>query len=131
MMSEDLVKRVEDLKNALGMIESELASEETPPQGLADFKAAVDSIRLSVWAILTAAHSDDYDRYIGKYRLRRLTEMMGSMVADAEADAIPRATDEFQAFCAVLADLSERFLPNSGRSVPEPLREGVKFRVRP
>ena len=61
-MAIDLSFRIRNLKGDLESIEAELAKGEAPPETLQDFKSAVDSVRLSVWAVLTAAQSTDYQQ---------------------------------------------------------------------
>ena len=52
-------------------LESRLDAGEVPPDGLPEFKSAVDEIRLRVWALLTAAGAEAPRATAERFRLRR------------------------------------------------------------
>ena len=45
------------------------------PEGLEDLKAAVDSLRNNVWAILSASRTSNYHVNVERFRLRRAIEI--------------------------------------------------------
>ena len=80
-----LSDQVDKLMGTLETIEGRLAGGEVPREGLEDLKRAVDNIRHTVWALLSAAESsDDYEVVIARFRLNRTAELcqqvaLGSM----------------------------------------------------
>jgi hypothetical protein len=106
MAQPDIAQRVRDLKNALSTIEVELKGGGTPPEGLEDFKAVVDSVRLSVWAVLSGAQADDYQTFIGGFRLRRGTDICRQILGDIESGTIQPGTPDFGDFKGTVEELA-------------------------
>ena len=106
MAQPDIAQRVQDLKNALSSIEVELKREETPPEGLEEFKAVVDSVRLSVWAVLSGAQADDYQTFISGFRLRRATDICRQILSDLESGALRPGTPELGDFTGTVEELA-------------------------
>jgi hypothetical protein len=69
----------------LSTIDGQLARSGTPPEGLEDLKKAVDSLRTSVWAILSAGRSANYKSLVERFRLRRALDTNRGIVADIDA----------------------------------------------
>ena len=106
MAQPDIAQRVQDLKNAWNSIEVELKREEIPPEGLVEFKAMVDSVRLSVWAILNGAQADDYRTFIGGFRLRRATDICRQILGDIESGALRPGTPGWGDFTGTVEELA-------------------------
>lgn len=77
-----LSQQVDSIRATLQAIESELDRGRIPAEGLRDFKAAVDDIRLRVWNIMAASKAQDYRGALERFRLRRAVEITGT-VAEA------------------------------------------------
>ena len=63
-------------------LERRLASGEVAPEGLPEFKSMVDEIRLRVWALLTAAGSEEPRVVAERFRLRRTAELCRGLVQE-------------------------------------------------
>jgi hypothetical protein len=106
MAQPDITQRVRDLKNALSSIEGELKGGDTPPQGLEEFKAVVDSVRLSVWAILSGAKADNFQTFIGGFRLRRGSDICRQILGDIESGTLHAEHPEFGDFKETVEELA-------------------------
>ncbi|HSM17897.1 MAG TPA: hypothetical protein VK845_13000 [Gemmatimonadales bacterium] len=106
MVQHELAQRVQDLKNALTSIETEVKGGKTRPEGLEDLKAVVDNVRLSLWAILSSAQADDYEAFIGAFRLRRATDICQQVLADIRAGNMNGASPEFVEFKGTVEELA-------------------------
>lgn len=105
-MAIDLTFRIRNLKGDLESIEAELAKGEAAPETLQDFKSAVDSVRLSVWAVLTAAQSTDYQQakiVVARFRTRRLAELCRNVLEDISKENIPADSPELEELEGVLS----------------------------
>jgi hypothetical protein len=106
MAQPDIAQRVRDLKTALSTIEVELKGGDKPPEGLEDFKAVVDSVRLSVWAVLSGAQADNYQTFIGGFRLRRGTDICRQILGDIESGAFRAESPDFGDFKGIVEELA-------------------------
>ncbi len=106
MAQDDLARRVRDLKDALSSIETELKQGTQRPAGLEDLKAAVDSVRLSLWAILSSSQAEDYDAFIGAFRLRRATEIGRRLLGELENGSVKKSGPEFEEFKGTVEELA-------------------------
>lgn len=106
MAQPDIAQRVRDLKNALSSIEGELKGGNTLPEGLEEFKAVVDSVRLSVWAILSGAKADDYQAFISGFRLRRGSDICRQILGDIESGALRPENPDFGDFKGTVEELA-------------------------
>jgi hypothetical protein len=112
---ESAAGRLYEIKIALEDLERELAQREVAWQALRDFKIAVDHVRLSVWAMLTAERPasggvtpDEASVTVARFRLARATELLGHVRADMEARIIAADTPEVLPFrTAVEATVSQ------------------------
>lgn len=104
MAQHDLKQQVTDLKNALSSIEPEL-DRETSPEALQDFKTVVDNVRLSVWAALTGAQAENYQSFIGRFRLRRGTDICEQILADLTGGGLADDSPDLLAFEQTLTEL--------------------------
>jgi len=94
MANDDIGKRIAYLKSALSLIEGEFEQGHAPPEGLDDLKVAVDGIRSNVWAVLSAAHADNYDQFVGRFRMRRGTEICERIISDIQKGTITARTPD-------------------------------------
>ncbi|HXI19522.1 MAG TPA: hypothetical protein VNH46_00470, partial [Gemmatimonadales bacterium] len=68
----------------LNTVDAQLAKSGGAPEGLEDLKVAVDSLRTSVWAVLSASRTSNYDAFISRFRLRRGIDTLRSIMAGLE-----------------------------------------------
>lgn len=108
MTEGQLGKRLAEIKTSLLEVEQSLAEGETPRRGLEDFKMAVDHIRLSIWAILTAAQSEDYPGVVARFRLGRAVEICQHVIADIDAGVITPGFPELERFRGAIEETQER-----------------------
>ena len=108
MADEPLTQQVVALRNMLNTLDSRLAKTSTPPGGLEDLKRAVDSLRTSVWAILSASGSANYSASMERFRLRRLIDFTRSILAELEANAAASLHPEHGELQIISQQLVER-----------------------
>ncbi len=115
-MSKGLAERLTEIKDALEEIERELEQGGIGREGLEDFKAAVDHIRLSVWAMLTAVPSDDPDgparidtkQLVARFRLSRADDICRGVLADIAAGLIRPGSPDLNGLHATLRQTTEQ-----------------------
>lgn len=111
MSSEKLVEQVHQLKAALEEIEKRLSGgSEVPVAVLEDFKMAVDHTRMTVWALLSAADTDEYEvaSQVARFRLKRGVDMFRAVIADIDSNEVTIDSPELQQFFAILKDVVAR-----------------------
>jgi hypothetical protein len=106
-----------ELTRSLEAVESQLSSEALPRDTLEDFKMAVDHIRISTWAILSADNirpgKAGGRSVVAQFRLARVNEMYRHVREDLEGGLIPAGSEElaeFQTIARDLADLAGQYL---------------------
>ncbi|MFQ5853106.1 MAG: hypothetical protein ACE5JU_21310 [Candidatus Binatia bacterium] len=107
---EKLVRQVEELGHALRGIEPHLASSKIPWGVLADFRAAIDHIRITLWGVVTTANSEHHKAVasaIVRYRLRRIVDMCRSTILDIESGAVTADAAELPTLRVTLKDTLE------------------------
>jgi hypothetical protein len=82
-----LVDQVASLNTTLASIEGRLARGQTP-DGLEDFKSALDDMRLRLWGLLSAAGGDDYKGFQERFRIRRASEMCRGLSGDLRVGGV-------------------------------------------
>ena len=115
-MSKQLAQRLTEIKGALEEIERELQLGGIGREGLEDFKAAVDHVRLSVWAMLTAAQPEDQDgparidtkQFVARFRLSRADKICREVLADIAAGLIRPGSPDLNGLHATLTDATEQ-----------------------
>lgn len=107
MSNDELRRGLEELRSKLNIIEAEMAQGKPPGQAVRAVEQAVSEVRSNIWILLTAEHTDDYDSYVGKIRIRRATETCEDILADLHAETLPPQTVGFDIFHATLRELSE------------------------
>jgi hypothetical protein len=77
MPQPSLANEVANLHATLQALESRVASGEVPPEGLTDFKSAVDDLRLRLWGLMIVGTANDSRAFQERFRLRRTKEICG------------------------------------------------------
>jgi hypothetical protein len=85
MAPDQLAAQLASIRDTLNALEAQLLHIRIPPEGIEDFKAAVDSIRTSTWALLSASRSTRGDEFVQRFVLRRTCDMCRRVLADLEA----------------------------------------------
>ncbi len=121
-MSKGMAERLTEIKSALEEIERDLEEGGggrgggIGREGLEDFKAAVDHIRLSVWAMLTAAQPDDQDgparidtkQFVARFRLSRADKICREVLADITAGLIRPGSPDLNGLHETLTEATEQ-----------------------
>lgn len=107
---EELVEQVTNLKYSLADVEKKLSGGQLPFSVLEDFKAAVDHIRLTVWALLSSAQTDSSTvaAMLVRFRLRRASEICRQITLDANSGSVTRATPELPQLQLTLRETLDR-----------------------
>jgi hypothetical protein len=92
----DLGKQVSNIRAVLQTVEAQVARGRLPQEGLADFKSAVDDVRLRLWGIMSAASSGEYDSFVERFRLRRATEILRELAQDVQGGKVPKGHPEME-----------------------------------
>ncbi len=109
MDAEKLRTEIDQLRSALKAVDAGVATSDPSPEALQDFGLAVDNLRKSLWAGLTAKYSDDYGALLGMIRFRRATETWEDVLADLQAATLAPNTPGIEVFSATLGELAELF----------------------
>jgi hypothetical protein len=109
MHHEPLSQRLSLVKHALAEVEAELVEADVCPDGLEDFKSALDHIRLSTWAVLTAVEAKNFQHSVvlARFRIARLMDMCRSIRSDIAGGLLTSSMPEYQSFCTALDDTRE------------------------
>ena len=91
---------VHKVRTALGALEDKLRAGKIRA-GLEKFKDALDSARLSIWAILTAGKPAEYPSVLLRIRLQRAVEMCENIRSDIN-NGTPAGPAELRRFCTTL-----------------------------
>lgn len=84
-MSDDvLAPQIAQLRQQLTTVDQQLAKSGGSAEGLEDLKAAVDNLRTSVWAVLSASRTANYPGFITRFRLRRAIDILRQCVTDLD-----------------------------------------------
>ncbi len=106
MTNDNLRQGMDQLRSALNIMESDISMGAPPAEGLRDLGQAVDNVRKSAWAVLTAEHSGDYQGFLAKIRVRRAIELSQDVLTDLYADTITRDMPGLIVLAATLQELS-------------------------
>ena len=93
MTQPSFTDQVAALNRMLGEIQGRVAQSEADPS-LAEFKGAVDELRLRLWAMLGAGSANDYRGFQEQFRLRRALEICRGIERDLRQGALSPRHDE-------------------------------------
>jgi hypothetical protein len=68
----------------LDTLEGQLQRGDQSAPGLAEFKSALDDLRLRTWSLLTATNADDPHAFQERFRAHRGTEMCRALSTDLQ-----------------------------------------------
>lgn len=108
MTDDTLSQQIAQLRSQLTTVDAQLARSGGNAEGLEDLKAAVDNLRTSVWAVLSASRSSNYPGFITRFRLRRGIDILRQVLADIEADGGKVAHPEYSEIQILTQQLNER-----------------------
>lgn len=108
MPSNALTDQIELVRQQLTSIDAQLVRSGGSAQGLEDLKGAVDNLRTSVWAILTASRTGNYPGFISRFRLRRAIDILKHIMADLEAEGGGKLLPEHSEMQIMMQQVAER-----------------------
>lgn len=86
MTQENLAQQIAQLRAQLTAVDGQLAKSGGSVDGLEDLKEAVDNLRTSVWAVLSASRSANYPGFIARFRARRGIDILKAIAHDIETE---------------------------------------------
>jgi hypothetical protein len=100
-------EQVATLSTMLNTLESRVATGgDLSTPGMAEFKSALDDLRLRTWSLLTAANADDPHAFQEQFRTHRGTEMCRALSIDLRTGKLSGRQPELPALGAAARDLS-------------------------
>lgn len=108
MTDTNLTKEIATLRGQLTTIDAQLVRNASAPEGLEDLKRAVDSLRTSVWAVLSASRTDNYQEFIARFRLRRGLDALKGILAECETEGGRVVHPEHSELQITMDQLNER-----------------------
>jgi hypothetical protein len=108
MADQPLNQQIVDLRTRLSTIDGQLNKVGGAPEGLEDLKAAVDSLRNNVWAILSASRTSNYHVNVERFRLRRAIEITKGLIGEIDNGQMKTLHPEHSELQIVLQQLNER-----------------------
>src|SRR4029453_3279693 len=108
MADQPLKQQIGDLRKRLSTIDGQLNKVGGAPEGLEDLKAAVDSLRNNVWAILSASRTSNYHVNVERFRLLRAIEIPQGHTGKIDNGQMKTLHPEHSELQIVLQQLNER-----------------------
>jgi hypothetical protein len=108
MSDPTLAQHVAQLRQQLTTVDQQLAKSGDHAEGLEDLKAAVDNLRTSVWAVLSASRSANYPGFITRFRLRRTIDVLRQVLTDLEGSGGQTLHPEHSEMQILMKQLLER-----------------------
>jgi hypothetical protein len=91
---EELKPRLLLVQEMVKKIEAEVAAGTIPPEGMEDFKRAIDEARMRIWAVLMAANDADPAASLERFRIRRAIEICRAIHRDLDEQIMSRGHPE-------------------------------------
>lgn len=98
--------QVTTLSAMLDALEGPARREEPHAPGLAEFKSALDELRLRTWGLLSAAHADDPHAFQEQFRTHRGTEMCRALSTDLQTGKLSSRQPDLPSLGAAAGDLA-------------------------
>jgi hypothetical protein len=108
MADATLIQQIAQLRQQLTTVDQQLAKSGGNAEGLEDLKSAVDNLRTSVWAVLSASRSANYPGFITRFRLRRTIDVLRQVMNDLEGASGQALHPEHSEMQILMQQLLER-----------------------
>ncbi len=102
---EELREQMDRVRSILNILQADASAGQHPAEGARDLGKAVDDLRRTVWAVLTARHSGDYDSYLARIRVRRATESCEEVLAELYAGTLTPDTPGLFTLYAAISEI--------------------------
>jgi hypothetical protein len=99
-------EQVGSLNSMLNTLEGQVRAGDLSTTGLAEFKSALDDLRLRTWSLLTAASADDPHAFQERFRTHRGTEMCRALSSDLRTGKLSGRQPDLPALGVAARDLS-------------------------
>src|SRR6476660_10643522 len=90
----------------LNSLEAQVKGDGQGAAGLAEFKGALDDLRLRTWSLLTAINADDPHAFQEQFRTPRGTEMCRALTTDLRTGRLSGRQPDLPALGGAAKDLS-------------------------
>jgi hypothetical protein len=97
---------VTTLSAMLNTLEGQVGRGDLSTPGLAEFKSALDDLRLRAWSLLAATNADDPHAFQERFRTHRGTEMCRALGTDLRTGKLSGRQPDLPALGAAARDLS-------------------------
>jgi hypothetical protein len=98
--------QVAALSDMLNTLEGRVASGDLTTPGLAEFKSALDDLRLRAWGLLSAANADDPHAFQERFRTHRGIEMCRALTTDLRTGKLSGRPPDLPDLGAAARDLA-------------------------
>jgi hypothetical protein len=99
-------EQVSTLTAMLDTLEQQVGRGDLSTPGLAEFKSALDDLRLRTWSLLAAANADDPHAFQERFRTHRGTEMCRALSTDLRTGKLSGRQPDLPGLGAAARDLS-------------------------
>jgi hypothetical protein len=99
-------EQVATLSSMLNTFEGQVARGDLSTPDLAEFKSALDDLRLRTWSLLTATSADDPHAFQERFRTHRGTEMCRALSTDLRTGKLSNLQPDLPTLGAAARDLS-------------------------
>ena len=99
-------EQVATLSSMLNTLEEKVARGDRDTPDLAEFKGALDDLRLRTWGLLTAANADDPHGFQERFRTHRGTEMCRALSTDLRSGKLSPSQPDLPGLGDAARDLS-------------------------
>jgi hypothetical protein len=99
-------EQVATLSRMLDTLEGQVARGDLSAPGVAEFKSALDDLRLRTWSLLSALSADDPHAFQERFRTHRGTEMCRALSTDLRTGKLSSRPPDLPALGDAARDLS-------------------------
>jgi hypothetical protein len=99
-------EHVASMSAMLDALEDQVGRGDRTTPGLAEFKGALDDLRLRTWSLLTAANADDPRAFQEQFRTQRGTEMCRALTGDLQTGRLSSRPPDLPALGASAQELA-------------------------
>jgi hypothetical protein len=99
-------EQVATLSDMLNSLEAQVKGGNPDAPGLAEFKSALDDLRLRTWSLLSASNADDPHAFQEQFRTHRGTEMCRALTTDLRTGKLSSGQPDLPALGGAAKDLS-------------------------
>jgi hypothetical protein len=99
-------EQVATLSAMLNTLEGQVGRGDLSTPGLAEFKSALDDLRLRAWSLLTATNADDPHAFQEQFRTHRGTEMCRALSTDLRTGKLSGRPPDLPALGTAARDLA-------------------------